>query len=405
MKIAFIVGEFPSLSETFILNQITGLIDLGHNVEIFAQEGNFNGKIHPNVLNYNLKKRIHYFNIPPHRIKRITKAILFLTTNFYRSPIKILKSLNIFKYGKHALSLNLFFVVISFLDKNFDIIYCHFGHIGNMGVCLKQIGINGKLITAFHGVDMRMETDKGKNIYRNLFNIGDKFLVASDYGYKKLLQFGADSKKINLHPYGIDVNKFSRQLPAFIKKNNKVRILTVARLVEEKGLEYSIKAMRELLNNNLKINLEYRIIGGGYLEIPLKKLVKKLGLTKIIYFLGPMTQGEAIQEMKKAHIFFLPSISESFPVVLLEAQAIGLSIVATKVGGIPENIVDKKSGFLVPARDIKAMAKKIEYLIRNPEIRLQMGTFGRKRIIKNYDINKLNSGLIKIFQSLVANNV
>ncbi len=86
----------------------------------------------------------------------------------------------------------------------------------------------------------------------------------------------------------------------------------------------------------------------------------------------------------------------------MEAQAVGFPIVATKVGGISEVLPDGKSGFLVPARNINEMAKKIEYLIKNPKIRLRMGIYGRKHIIKNYDINKLNSRLIKIFQNLIA---
>lgn len=404
MKIAFIVGEFPTLSETFILNQITGLIDLGHDVQIFVQKGNFNGKTHPDVLIYNLKKRTHYFNIPSNRVIRIIKAIYLIITNFYKSPSKILESLNIFKYGTNALSLNLLYITLSFLDKNFDIIFCHFGPIGNIGACLKQIGITGKLITIFHGDDIRLGIIKGKNYYKKLFEVGDCFLAISKYNYKNLIHFGADSKKIIFHSVGIDVKKFSKQLLNPIKKGSKIRIITVARLVEEKGLEYGIKAIRVLLNNNPKINLEYGIIGEGPLEIPLKKLVRKLVLTNIIHFLGPMTQEEIIKEMEKSNIFLLPSIAEALPVVLMEAQAMKLPVITTNVGGIPEVIVDGKSGFLVPANDIKTMAKKIEYLIKNPEIRFKMGRYGQ-RYSKKFNIYNLNKKLINIFCNLLKENI
>ena len=399
MKIAFIVGEFPSLSETFILNQITGLLDLGHDVEIFAQKGNFNGKIHPDVIDYNLKNRVHYFNIPPHRIKRIIKAIFFLITNFCRSPIKILKSLNIFRYGKHALSLNLLYATISFLNKDFDIIYCHFGPIGNMGACLKQIGFKGKIVTMFHGSDIRLGIIKGKNYYKKLFEVGDCFLVISKYNYKNLVRFGANPKKIIFHPVGIDINKFTNFLT---RKQKKTIILTVARLIEEKGLSYSLKAIKLLLERNPRLNIKYRIIGDGPLKKNLEEIVKDFNLNDLVDFLGATEQKGVIKEMEKSNIFLLPSIAEALPVVLMEAQAMKLPVITTNVGGIPEVIVDGKSGFLVPSMDIKAMAKKIEYLLRNPKIRLQMGTYGRKHIIKNYDINKLNPRLIKIFQNLIA---
>ncbi|GAI04953.1 unnamed protein product, partial [marine sediment metagenome] len=128
MKIAFIVGGFPSLSQTFILNQITRLIDMGHEVEIFARTNPKDKKVHSDVKKYHLVKRTHY--IPQNKIVCVLKAIFLIITNFHKSPVKILKSLNVFKYGKQALSLRLFYALISFQDTNFDIIHCHFGPTG-----------------------------------------------------------------------------------------------------------------------------------------------------------------------------------------------------------------------------------------------------------------------------------
>jgi len=107
MKIAFIVSGFPTLSETFILNQITGLLDMGFDVEIFAQFNPKQEKIHFDIEKYQLMKRVHYFNIPHNKNKRILKAIVLIIKNFHKAPLKILKSLNVFKYGKMAFSLKL----------------------------------------------------------------------------------------------------------------------------------------------------------------------------------------------------------------------------------------------------------------------------------------------------------
>lgn len=402
MKIVFVVGVFPSLSETFILNQITGLIDLGHEVEIFAQEGSFSGKIHPDVFTYNLKKRVHYFNIPKNRFERIIKAVRLIVANFYQHPLMILKSLNFVRYGKEALSLNLLYALIIFLDKNFDIIYCHFGPIGNIGAHLKQIGIKGKLVTVFYGADIRTGIIKGKNFYKNLFIVGDYFLEYTKYHIKTLIKLGVEPKKIIFHPLGVNIHKFSRALSGFIKKPSKFTIITVARLVEEKGLNYGIRAIKELVNNNPQINLRYNIVGGGPMEKSLKKLIKDINLTSNIYFLGYMTSNELIREMRKSQIFFLPSVSETFGIVLLEAQAMGLPVVATRIGGVPEAMIEGKSGLLVPVKNIKVMAKKIEYLLKNQSIRLKMGRFGRKFVMENYDNKKLNVSLAKIFQNLIS---
>ena len=173
MKIAFIVGVFPALSETFILNQITGLLDLGHDVEIFAGSNPNDKKMHHDIKKYRLMERVHYTDMPYNKIKRILKAI-FLIINYYpKAPIKILKSMNVFKYGKTALSLTLLYTIIPFLNKKFDIIHCHFGPNGIIGVHLKEIGIPGKYVTSFHGYDVNSYPKiMGENIYNVLFKNG-----------------------------------------------------------------------------------------------------------------------------------------------------------------------------------------------------------------------------------------
>ena len=120
MKIAFIVGEFPALSETFILNQITGLIDLGHEVDIYSRMTPSQGKVHPDVKKYNLYACTYYLNdVPENKIKRVLKAIKLFATHFHKSPLIILKSLNIFKYGREAHSLYNFYHAVAFLRKQY----------------------------------------------------------------------------------------------------------------------------------------------------------------------------------------------------------------------------------------------------------------------------------------------
>ena len=402
MKIAFIVNGFPTLSETFILNQITGLLDLGHDVEIFAQINPNEEKVHSDVKKYRLMERLYYFEIPHNKIKRVLKAILLIITNLHKNPLKILKSLNVFKYGKGALSLQLFYIIVPFLDKDFDIIQCHFGPNGNIGAYLKQMGFKGKLVTMFHGYDIRLGIEKGGDIYSQLFKFGDCFLVISDYNYKNLIRFGANPQKIIFHPVGVDINKFPyRWRSTIVERPDTIIVLTVARLVEEKGLQYGIQAISKLLKKNPELHLEYHIIGGGELEGQLKKLTEELNLDEVVRFHGSMEQEGVIRSMQQAHIFLLTSVAEALPVVLMEAQAVGLPAVATNVGSVFQAIVDGKSGFLVPERDADALAEKLEYLIGHPETWAEMGRHGRKHVEEHYDIKKLNQRLVEIYQNLL----
>lgn len=405
MKIAVIVSRFPTLSETFILNQITGLLDLGHDIEIFASLNPNEEKVHNDVKKYRLMERVHYLKdmIPRNKIARLFKAIHLIIINFHKSPLKIIKSLNVFKYRKRALSLWLLHFIIPFLNKDFDIIHCHFGTIGNIGVYLKQLGFKGKLVTMFHGCDIRLGIEKGGGIYHQLFESGDCFLAISDYNYKNLISFGANPQKIIFHPVGINVNKFLfRRQSIPVKRLNTIIILTVASLVKEKGLQYGIQAISKLLKDYPKPHLEYRIIGGGQLEEQLRKLVEELDLGEVVHFLGPLEQEKVIQEIQKAHIFLLPSVAEALPTVLMEAQAVGLPIIATNVGGVFQAMIDGKSGFLVPERDVDALTEKLKYLIEHPEMWQKMGRAGRKHVEDNYDIDKLNDRLEKIYKNLIG---
>jgi len=408
MEIAFFVGGFPTLSETFILNQITGLLDMGHDVEIFAEFNPKEKKVHSDIEKYRLMDRVHYFDMPQNKIKRVLKVILLIIKNFHRAPLKILKSLNVSKYGKTALSLKLLYAFIPFLDKKFDIINCHFGPNGIIGAYLKEIGINGKVISTFHGYDMSVFLLKnGDNVYKKLFLNGDLFLPISDYWKRKLIRLGCDEKKVIVHRMGINLEKFKfserRKQP-----REPTKLLNIGRLVEKKGHEYAIRALAKIIKNHK--NIEYIIAGDGPLRSNLENLVSKLGIMNYVKFLGAVEQNEVLKLYQQAHIFVLPSVTasngdqEGIPVVLMEAQATGLPVISTYHSGISEVIINDKSGFLVSEKDVDALAGKLEYLIKHPKIWPEMGRAGRKFVEEKYNIKKLNQQLVKIYQNLIEGN-
>ncbi|MGH7799427.1 MAG: glycosyltransferase [Thermodesulfobacteriota bacterium] len=408
MKIAFIVSSFPSLSQTFILNQITGLLDLGHDVEIFAEVNPNEKKVHSDVEEYRLIERTQYV-MPRNRIKRVLKAIYLIITNFHKSPIKILKSLNVTKYGKDALSLKLlYYTLIPFPDKKFDIIHCHFGPNGIIGVYLKEMGVPGKYVTSFHGYDINSYPRiAGENVYSELFSRVSCFTWNSNLTKKQLIELGCDQKKIIILPYGVRIERF-RFIERKVRDEEPARILTVGRLVEKKGHEYAIKAIAEVVKRHR--NIDYMIAGEGPSRSNLENLVLRLEIKNYVKFLGAVDQEEVLRLYEHSHIFLLSSVtasdgdSEGLPVVLLEAQAVGLPIISTLHSGIPEGVLDGKSGFLVPEKDVDALADKIEYLIEHPELWPDMGRCGRKFVEERYDIQKLNRRLVKIYKALLTND-
>ncbi len=404
MKIAFIVGEFPAISQTFILNQITGLLDKGHDVTIFAKCFSRNSEVHGDVIKYDLLSKVNYFiDFPENKFKRILNGIYLFIRGILKNPTITLNSLNVFKYKQDASSLKLLYLVTPFLGRRFDILQCHFGNIGIIGAKLKQLGVKGKLVTMFHGNDIRAGLKEGSGIYKELADKGDCFLAISDYNYKNLIKFGVDGKKIIYHPVGINLNMFKfKEEQDFKKGKNSVTvIITVARLVKEKGLEYGIRAISKLLEIKPKINLKYYVVGSGSLEKELKKIIIDLNLETVVELLGEMQQEKVIKKMEESDIFLLPSIDEALPVVLMEAQAIGLPVIATFVGSVDQVVLNEKSGFLVPVGDTNSMAERIGYLINNPKVCLEMGRIGRQFVEEKYDIRKLNAKLIRVYEGLI----
>jgi colanic acid/amylovoran biosynthesis glycosyltransferase len=410
VKVAFIVWQFPVLSETFILNIITGLLDRGNEVDIYAHLSGDTSKVHPAVEKYQLLDRTCYVPpIPKNLILRGLIGIRLAWENYKKNPLLVLRSLNVFRYGWRSLSLWLVYAMTPLLDKEpYDIIHCQFGTDGLTGMFLRDIGaLEGKLITTFRGYDISTYVkNQGDRVYERLFRSGDFFLTNCEFFRRRIIEMGCNEKNVIVHYSGIDCTQFAFT-PRHPFTDGKIRIATTGRLVEKKGIEYCIRALAKLAK--VYPNLEYNIIGDGELKANFQQLIQELNLNHLVKLLGQKNQQEIIEILDNSHIFVAPSVTASdgnqdAPInVLKEAMAMGLPVVSTYHGGIPELVEDGISGFLVPERDVDALAEKLEYLIEHPEVWPQMGRAGRVYVEKHYDINKLNARLVEIYRQVLAN--
>lgn len=409
MKIAFLVNSFPTLSQTFIINQITGLLEKGIDIDIYSEFRNEHSIMHKDVIDYKLMDRVQFYTdtIPKSKMRRVLKASGNMIGNIHKYPSQLMKSANFVKYGEDAKSLTLFYRSLYFLKQsNSERIYhCHFGPIGNLAVTLKEIGaINGKIITTFYGYDVSDYVKKrGQNIYDKLFSRGDLFLVLSNKMRERLISLGCDEKKILIHHLGIDTSKYKPIVKKY-KKGDTIRILTIGRFVEKKGLEYAIKAVNQLLNRYPAI--KYEIIGDGELRSKMEQIINECGISENVKLLGWQEQSVVRKKLNECDIFVAPSVTasngdeEGTPTTIIEAQASGVPVVSTYHSGIPEMVVDGKTGFLVPERNVDELARKIEYLILNPELWQKMGMAGREHMVKEFDINNLSNRLIEIYKTV-----
>ncbi|MEH2323759.1 MAG: glycosyltransferase [Nostoc sp.] len=417
MKIAFMINHFPVLSETFILEQITSLVDRGYEVDIYAERIADTVKIHSKVVSYNLLEHTFYFEEPGNYFWRILKALKLLIYHLIRRKnwdnfLIILQTLNVFKYGKISASLTLFYATVHLLDKRpvYDIIHCHFAPNGIKALILRELGvIRGRVITTFHGYDVNKKFMREYvEMYKHILSLGDSYTVNTTFTGNMAIELGCPPNKIFKLPVGLDISEYNFQEKT-LRANETIKLITVARLVEKKGIEYSIRAVARVLKNYS--NIEYNIIGDGSIRKSLEKLTTELKITNKVKFLGWQTQDEIRQIYADSHIFILSSVTasdgdkEGQGLVLQEAQAMGLPVLSTLHNGIPDGVLDGKSGFLVPEKDVEALADKLGYLVEHPETWSSMGLAGRLFVEKNYDIRILNDKLIEIYKIISNPNL
>ncbi len=412
MKIAFLVGEFPSLSETFVLDQITGLIDRGHEVDIYASpfKTGKTKKAHPDVAKYQLLQRTYYHpSIPSNYLLRLLKGLRLFLVCLPNHLAVMLKSLSVKKFGKQALSLRLLYNIIPFLNpvpSQYDVIFCHFGPNGLRGSIMRDLGlIQGKLCTVFHGFDLTGYLQReGDHAYDELFQKGDLFLPISNRWKQKLLDLGCPAEKIQVHHMGIDCKRFTfgpRQIPL----DGVIQIVTVCRLVEKKGVEYGIRAVAHIRERHPKI--QYTIIGDGPLKSDLEMLVAELKISDMVHLVGWKQRDEVIEILNQSQIFLSPSITacngdqEGIPVALMEAMAMGMPVVSTFHSGIPELIEDGISGYLVPERDVEALAGKLHLLTEHSGKWEEVGSAARRFVEAFFDVEQLTDHLVDIYKKLV----
>lgn len=179
---------------------------------------------------------------------------------------------------------------------------------------------------------------------------------------------GADPNKITVIPEGVDLDLFK---PKIDKSEQEKVILFVGRIAQEKGLMYLIKAIPRV--TKVFPSISVLMVGEDQgIQENLIKAAENLGVEKIVHFLGPKFGYELARTYRKARVFVLPSLYETFGLAILEAMASGLPIVTTRTGGIPELVEDGSNGMLVGPRNHEALAEAIIKLLSDPDLSLGM---------------------------------
>ncbi len=402
--------NFPHLIQPYILNKIIYLKKSGFSVTILAYDkGAVTNENDTLISRYRLLEDTIYLNLDGNCrfVKELSKAIL-------KSAIKAKKARRVIRNIKRSLLkeyggkyfLKTLVRLAAFDHQKVNIIHSHSFFTSFDYLYLRDLfGI--PMITTFHGL---LPENAGKWIEHDklskVLEVGDVFLTNTTFARYQLESLGCRNQKILTLPQGIDTKKFQFRARD-INTRDEVVLLSVARLSPEKGLDHAIKAVHKLRSS---LKLRYRIVGAGPERESLVALIDRLGIKEDVELIGTMDQSKLLYEYYKADILLVPSIrgatgwEETQGVVIQEAQATGLPVIATRIGGIPECITDGKTGLLVEEKSPEEIARAVEFLASHPEKYRELSYAGRKDVEKRFDMNEVGGKLLNIYESVLEQN-
>jgi colanic acid/amylovoran biosynthesis glycosyltransferase len=408
MRVAFLTALFPVLSDIPFLNQIVGLLERGHQVEVYADGPQAGGPFHPDVERLGLQSLTRYpLRWPAGRLDRWRAAAGLVLAHRGVERRTLLRTLDPLRFWHRAWTLDQLRRTARFLPtRPYDICYCAFGMDAPHALRLRRLGaLGGELVVAFRGADTtKYVARRGPRVYARTFRQARLLLPVCDFLARRLIQLGAPPERVVVHRTGIDLRRwpYREREPA---RDGRLRLVTVGRLVEKKGIEHVLRAVRILVDRGMDV--EYRILGDGPRREPLAALVAELGMRDRVTLHGRHGQEMVRDGLEGSDVLVAASVTaadgdeEGIPNVLKEAMALGLPVVGTRHAGIPELIEDGVSGFLVPERDETALAGVLQRLADEPGRWAAMGRAGRAKIELDYDIDGLNDRLAGLLEDLI----
>ena len=390
-RIVLVLKGYPRLSETFIAQEIHSLEQLGFSITIVSLRHPTSAKLHP----------VH---------EAIRAPLLYLPEYLYQEPLRVLKSWwkvrgrpgykKAFRDWiadlKRDLTPNRFrrfgqaLVLAAEFPVDGAILYSHFIHTPSSVTKYAADILEKPWSASAHAKDIWTSPD---------WELRDKLasmqwlVTCTRNGHAHLQGLADDREKVRLVYHGLDLSKFARPMKARLggdggNSQNSVRLLTVARPVEKKGLDTLVHALAALPPD---LHWHWVQVGTGEDSEKIRLLVSEAGLKDRVTFAGSLSQAEVIEHYQQCDLFVLPCrIAQSgdrdgLPNVLVEAQSQGVMVISTPISGIPELVQDGKNGLLVPPDDISGLAAALETAIRNPGMRQKMGEAGAAIVHEHFE--------------------
>jgi len=393
-----VLSNFPQLSETFIVSKFLGLLNRGWDVHIVCSHSektvwnNF-----PELMENSLaKKHVHKtwpvlprwlpFLLLPFAILRSISKSPVITWHYFFQGFK--------RFGWDIL--RRFYLDEEIILLKPDILHFEFGTLAIGRTYIKQL-LDLKLSVSFRGYDLNFIGLDDPQFYQEIWQKADACHFLGNDLWQRAQRRGCPPDMPHVHiPPAINLEEFPSPIQSRPGRlgtaERPLRILSIGRLAWKKGYEFSLHALKMLIDQGYYCI--YKIIGEGPYKPALRFACHQLGINDDVEFLGSLTHIQVIEFLSWPDVFLHAAVSEGFCNAVLEAQAMGVPIICSDADGLAENVEDGITGFVVPRRNPAAIAKKLALLSKDGNLRKGMGEAGRLRVIEKFlirdQISKFN---------------
>jgi glycosyltransferase involved in cell wall biosynthesis len=392
------VGKTPDdTTYSFVFDEAYRLAQKGVEVHVIRS------KVEGDSISYG----IHYRGIER---KYDVRVLNFLVRNITCYPALSLIRKPTALYWENLYALNVARVVEKY---DVGLIHAHFAYPEGLVGLLAKRRTGKPLVVTVHGYDILVEPSVGygirlslrlDSVVRKVLKEADAVITASSATFNESNKIVGNTEKVYLIPNGVDIKRFNPSLDgSYLRRkwgiSDHVKVVFTLRAHEPKyGIEYLLRAASLLKRNDVI----FVIGGGGSLRAYHEQLAVDLGIREKTIFVGKISQKEVPYYYAMSDIVVIPSLQEAFGLVVSEALACGKPVIGTKVGGIPDQIIDGYNGFLVKPKDPKEIAEKILWLLEHPEEAKQMGVNGRKTVEEKFNLEKRIDRLIEVYEKVIS---
>jgi glycosyltransferase involved in cell wall biosynthesis len=379
---AYVLKMYPRFSETFIVSEILAREAAGERIEIFSLRPPNDARFHPELAR--VQAPVTYIDLPRRPLDLWEAFRKAEDGGLSGSVSRCLSELIAADPDDAGQSLIL---AAALQERDIGHIHAHFGSIATSVARLASRLTGIPYSFTAHAVDIFSELVDEETLRLKLEQAHHTVTISSfNYSYLRS-RFPASTARLHLVRNGLELDRFPYRDPHPVGKT--IHVVAVGRLVEKKGFPYLIAAAGDLLEQGFA--LDVAIAGAGLLAGELQTLIDRLRLSDTVRLIGPQTQEEVQALLRSADVFAAPCIvapdgnADGMPTVLLEAMAIGVPCIGTKVTGIPEVVRNRQTGFLIPPGDPRRLAHAIREITSSRTDRTALARTARALIERDYD--------------------